>query len=1131
MRWDPIAVHSLAEKSFGLKVTFFDVDEDQKSLKLVEGLSIGAKKFVEFVGEGEAKNRYFRILGAGGVAGRVFTPTLAGTFAISEDQSIIVVISFHEVSKQPEGGQGWEKVSENILYGMVWLKNGDEGYKLQNRFIELKGFESHSPKTVSFYQTPRGPRGAEVGFFVGKTLKTPVWYKIENQELRGDFSGPQINLQPEFDLLGQGIEPQSQNSGLSCSFSKFHFFEKKLKSGQSEGFEYIMRIIWRQTDVHDLMISDFWYDFSISGWRFKNSQKIKNLELYEDDINIIKQNRWIVGKRSLFAPTLGSKESKTNYKLIQRLDAKIAYIFESEAHPGYIYALEKGMFFKMTLVLFKIAEIGLVKQRSFFEFSREYCFLDTRMILSSCFRLAIHVDQLSDTIGHEKNAKKEDFFKLGQKRIYVNLRPLPAILASNAHHQGRKPSRIGSNLDRTPKNREIEIAMFTPDKREDRVKVNWKDLKEFTDYNCRLIMEIVEAEIKNLQNLSSLIEIADSSIFKRSKKLHTVERIQDKLNSLGTWAYDRVLEYVHSRYNLLFLAVVDKNPRLVRELLDTYGYHPYLYEPGFDPVEAAIEIGDFETLDVILGFLSGASESTTSESLHEMFQVQSDLLKKSLKEQTDQFRENKILGLLDHSKFIKALESGHKGLQELIIATAIEQDIYKLIKSSVTGKYSEIEENNPFRRISQYPLQPGQLVATFDTESTTINRPIHSKLKITLTEAVRSNTATESVKIKSLRVKINKSIFHQSCLNFIQAAINLPEEQLEGDLKHVIGHLWRANKWLWVLPFVFLEWATMLAFFAQIVWMNDSIILTLLVVILGCIQLAFEFLAALKDLPYYFSVVFNYMDLIQYMSIPVLSTMVYVSQSSDSDLLDRRNTRTNLYINLVILIAGFRGISGLKLLDSTRYLIAMILQVFFDMANLALITLLSVIIFSVVGINHLALDSLETEGWLQFRAQMNYYFNVMFGNWTDQADEFDSNRFLVYIGSGVFFAFIMANLVIGVISQTFDNFEQTKELVDTQQILAILLEYSSILSYFRRSGVGEADRAGMTNICLVLKASSEGNGGEGVVRMVQELVEGVGVLKEEVKKINEDRKKEKEEMKEYLEELKGLVSESMGRPM
>ena len=156
-----------------------------------------------------------------------------------------------------------------------------------------------------------------------------------------------------------------------------------------------------------------------------------------------------------------------------------------------------------------------------------------------------------------------------------------------------------------------------------------------------------------------------------------------------------------------------------------------------------------------------------------------------------------------------------------------------------------------------------------------------------------------------------------------------------------------------------------------------------------------------------------------------------------------------------------------------RYLIAMIIQVFFDMTGLAVITFASVVIFSVVGINQLSLESQDYEGWLQFRAQLNYYYNTMFGNWTDEADDFDTNRFLVYISSGIFFAFIMANLVIGMISQTFENFQETKELVDIQQILDILLEYGLVLSYFRPNRITDSDNEGMGYICLIKKAPEE----------------------------------------------------------
>ena len=354
------------------------------------------------------------------------------------------------------------------------------------------------------------------------------------------------------------------------------------------------------------------------------------------------------------------------------------------------------------------------------------------------------------------------------------------------------------------------------------------------------------------------------------------------------------------------------------------------------------------------------------------------------------------------------------------------------------------------------------------TVSTLMNQAENKKILAILTEAAKNKKLTDPVKFKSMRVKINPCILHESCLQFIRSMMMISEEHLTGDLHHVIYQIWEVNRFTIVLPFIILEWLTMLSFFLQIVWHNDSLILTLLVIVISVFQLFTDFLGALKDIGFDFSQTYNYMDLLQYISMPILSGLVHFT-----DIVDRSETRMNLYINLIILIAGFRGITGLKIIGSMRYLIAMIIQVFVDMTGLAVITILSIIIFSIIGINHLSIENQDYEGWLQFRAQLNYYYNTMFGNWTEEADEFDTNRFLIYISSGVFFAFIMANLVIGMISQTFENFEETKELVDIQQILDILVEYGFVLSYFRPNRITERDRKGMGYIWLIKKVSGE----------------------------------------------------------
>ena len=306
----------------------------------------------------------------------------------------------------------------------------------------------------------------------------------------------------------------------------------------------------------------------------------------------------------------------------------------------------------------------------------------------------------------------------------------------------------------------------------------------------------------------------------------------------------------------------------------------------------------------------------------------------------------------------------------------------------------------------------------------------------------------------------------------------------------------------------------MLFFFLQIVWYNGSLPLTILVILFSTLQLLLDFLGAMRDPGYYFSQTYNYMDLLQYISMPILSGLVHFT-----NVVDRSETNTNLYINLIILIAGLRGITGLKIIGSMRYLIAMIIQVFIDMTGLTVITFLSVVIFSVIGINHLSLEGEEYEGWLQFRAQMNYYYNTMFGNWTEEADNFDTNRFLVYISSGVFFAFIMANLVIGMISRTFENFEEEKELVDVQQILDILVEYGFVLSYFRPDRITGKDRLGMGYVCLIKKVPEEEEQTE-LHKQVNKIERNVEMIKSDINEINEKFEKLDSKMDRLLNQKK-----------
>ena len=577
--------------------------------------------------------------------------------------------------------------------------------------------------------------------------------------------------------------------------------------------------------------------------------------------------------------------------------------------------------------------------------------------------------------------------------------------------------------------------------------VCWKDIRTYLDNVKEQLEEMATQHKEGLEEVKKLKDrerVMGGSLY---EYFHS--SLDSKESLISNSMNKKILKIFHQKINMLFLEVCSRNSTLLKGDLKDYGYHPYLYKEGFDPFDAALDIGDSACLDAFAEYLSLDEKSHDKDGLEF-----SELNKVS---------NNHLRALMEINTFTKVMNTRHKKLQDAFIEGLFEENLYSWLDTS----YAQYEYKS-LEKVWQYPLGEGQEVLSLLSPSVLMSMADHTRIHRTVTEAVRNKKLTQPVEFKSMRVRINPRIFHKSCLDFIQAIMMISEDHLTGDLKHVIYHIWEVNKLTVVLPFIMLEWLTMLFFFLQIVWHNDSLILTLLVILFSIFQLLTDLLGAVRDPGHYFSQTYNYMDLLQYVSMPILSGLVHFT-----DIVDRSETRMNLYINFIILIAGFRGITGLKIIGSMRYLIAMIIQVFIDMTGLAVITFLSIVIFSVIGINHLSIENQDYEGWLQFRAQLNYYYNTMFGNWTEEADDFDTNRFLVYISSGVFFAFIMANLVIGMISQTFDDFQGTKELVDLQQILEILLEYGFVLSYFRPNRITYSDREGMGFISLIKKASED----------------------------------------------------------
>jgi hypothetical protein len=138
------------------------------------------------------------------------------------------------------------------------------------------------------------------------------------------------------------------------------------------------------------------------------------------------------------------------------------------------------------------------------------------------------------------------------------------------------------------------------------------------------------------------------------------------------------------------------------------------------------------------------------------------------------------------------------------------------------------------------------------------------------------------------------------------------------------------------------------------------------------------------------------------------------------------------YLHVSALFMLFiRAISQLRIKESTRYLIRMITEVIAGMVSFLIILLFSTIAFAIVfyKIHNLENEVLEMEGKLEDITELSlkdqFYFSfklAILGDFDSFAEKLNTPiNFIVFALTSIFQLIVMLNLLIAVISDTFDK--------------------------------------------------------------------------------------------------------------
>lgn len=507
---------------------------------------------------------------------------------------------------------------------------------------------------------------------------------------------------------------------------------------------------------------------------------------------------------------------------------------------------------------------------------------------------------------------------------------------------------------------------------------------------------------------------------------------------------------VHSKSGLLMICVASGFDDLLAKSLEYFGYSPFFYKQKYDPFEAALELNFQNNLDIFAEYFK--KHLPTFKSIFTM------------------------------QLFNKMMISSSSNLQELA-------------KNVFFGEGRQADIKIP----SMYPVDEKEGYMVIDHYSSQRDLDFRD----TLVKKADFDNAPLRVEFSTLPFPADLNLWSNFSTQYLDMMYNIPEHFLMTELRYIVREIWKRNIYfIWI--YTLLAWLRTAFFCYIMIWDDSSLIFTIPTLVLNIAFFIFELFVFIKDPLDYIKSVFNWLDAFQTLMTFIVLFQFY-NDSRDPELV-----LNNTLYTFLIFVSTMRSLSLFQIFDSVRYMVSMLVQVFKDMISFLLVFFISV---GILGILHLQasrrrdqvkLGEFEDKGdeiidteykemislkeklsanlGQAYFLQFNKVYSMTYENW-DNFFSLDSIYYMIFLLSTVFLAMVMVNFLIGVIEQTFGEFEEKKDIVDTKHMIEVLRDFNMLTSFFMPKFFDKTESSHV----IRLKKSEEEEGNDIILSLIDEV--------------------------------------------
>ena len=167
------------------------------------------------------------------------------------------------------------------------------------------------------------------------------------------------------------------------------------------------------------------------------------------------------------------------------------------------------------------------------------------------------------------------------------------------------------------------------------------------------------------------------------------------------------------------------------------------------------------------------------------------------------------------------------------------------------------------------------------------------------------------------------------------------------------------------------------------------------------------------------------------------------------DLLDETDPLANLFETSILMFTALRALTHLMVIDGVRHLVAMLIWVFDDMFYFLIVLISTLFVFGALNIHAIKTKDTFNLTFGDYTDSVNNVYQLAYANW-EPDDTLNQNEYIVFLLGTVFLPLIMFNLLIAIISQTYERFTANRTVVNMRELVALLVDWNYFLTFYKK---------------------------------------------------------------------------------